>query len=262
MRKLLYNKVIAPGKFGLSTGGHISYGSLNPNQRVGKGGTLIANIQMLRWWWRYLRLALDIEEQGIKLGGDSLEVDRDYYREWDLDEICHQTFDRWFDDHRDLFMEPVVRQDTPRNLDQYISLQIPKHASLNHILRDVRKLIEPHLQKIDHRHSLSGRKVPLLRIHMRYNILVMKMNGESRGSIQSWVNENYKQIPEAIQRGRLKVFVPNERVSGQSQSTRSFLRDKENLDDGEQVISYESGVSRHISQARKSLKDVCRGVFP
>ena len=69
------------------------------------------------------------------------------------------------------------------------------------ILRDVRKLIEPHLQKFDHRYSLSGRKVPLLRIHMRYNILVMKMNGEDRGTIQDWVNENYSHIPESIQRG-------------------------------------------------------------
>ncbi len=254
MNKLLYNKVIAPGQFGLSTGGHISYGGLNPNQRVGKGGTLISNIQMLRWWWRYLRLALDMEEQGIKLGGDRLEVDRDYYSEWDLDEICHQTFDRWFNYHRDLFMEPVVRQDTPRNLDQYISLQIPKHTSMNHILRDVRKLIEPHLQKFDHRYSLSGRKVPLLRIHMRYNILVMKMNGEDRGTIQDWVNENYSHIPESIQRGRRKVYVHYK------ESSSGGFEEINPLD--QKVIGYETGVSRHISQGRKSLKDVCQGVFP
>jgi len=80
------------------------------------------------------------------------------------------------------------------------------------------------------------------------------MNGEDRGTIQDWVNENYSHIPESIQRGRRKVYVHYK------ESSSGGFEEINPLD--QKVIGYETGVSRHISQGRKSLKDVCQGVFP
>ena len=80
-------------------------------------------IQMYRWWFRYLQLALELESlnftfteyrrmpaQGKKKGYDKpfqhkVVVNRDRYKDWDLDQLLTSNFDKWWKAHSDLFVE-------------------------------------------------------------------------------------------------------------------------------------------------------------
>jgi hypothetical protein len=88
-----------------------------------KGVITPRKIQMYRWWFRYLQLALELEQldftfsenrripaKGKKKGYDKpvqhkVVVNRDRYKDWDLDEVLTSNFDRWWKGHSDLFVE-------------------------------------------------------------------------------------------------------------------------------------------------------------
>lgn len=88
-----------------------------------KGVITPRKIQMYRWWFRYLQLSLELEEldftftenrrmpaKGKKKGYDKpfkhkVVVNRDRYKDWDLDEVLTSNFDKWWKRHTDLFVE-------------------------------------------------------------------------------------------------------------------------------------------------------------
>ena len=88
-----------------------------------KGVITPRKIQMYRWWFRYLQLALELESldftfteyrriaaKGKKKGYDKpfhhkVVVNQDRYRDWDLDEVLTSNFDKWWKRHTELFVE-------------------------------------------------------------------------------------------------------------------------------------------------------------
>ena len=253
---LKYNRRITPRPVGTSKGGAVSYGELDPYRRSSKElGTLTGNIQKLRWWWRYLRLAVECEEKDILVGDTTITTDKDFYKDWGLEKICFGSFDDWFNSHRELFTEPAVTLDTPNNPDEYVRLYIPRDRFTTDVLEDLKPILEKELKGRNLKFQPSGKKVPLVRLHMRYNILVMKFNGERNAVIKDWVNEKYADIPLAIQSGRKEVFVHTKDSEGLEKMS---FGDK----DTHPVMSHEQGVTVHLRKGRNQLHDVARGVFP
>ena len=88
-----------------------------------KGAITPRKIQMYRWHFRYLQLALELESldftfteyrripaKGKKKGYDKpfhhkVIVNRDRYEGWDLDEVLTSNFDKWWKGHSELFVE-------------------------------------------------------------------------------------------------------------------------------------------------------------
>ena len=92
-----------------------------------KGVITPRKIQMYRWWFRYLQLALELEKLDFTLtehrrmprtankkGFDKaynhkVVVNRNRYEGWDLDEVLNSTFDKWWKGHSHLFVETLTQ---------------------------------------------------------------------------------------------------------------------------------------------------------
>ena len=122
-------------------------------------------------------------------------------------------------------------------------------------MREIRPLLDETLAGRKLKFQLSGRKFPLVQLHMRYNVFVMFSNGKSRREIMEWVNEKYLPIETAIQYNRKKVYVKTKETEG-----------LEDIDYGDRdtpvVISMEQSVSRHLRKSRQQIIDVAAGIFP
>ena len=242
------------------------------------GRTLTANIQMIRWWWQYLRLALECEEKEIGWGRgknkEYLTVDRLFYKGWDLDEILYTNFNDWFfgkghkrgkegfklgrDEHRSLFLEEDVSQldsesfDSEVFSDDFVYLKIPKNRFRTQAVREIDGILQEHLlnpkDRRKARFQTSGAKVGLIHLHKRYNILVMLANGKSREEVMDWINDKYDHIPVAKQVDRETVFNP---TTGENQPAGET-----------KVISQVQSVSRNKTEGILNLKRVAAGVFP
>ena len=137
--KLQYAKVIRPttiktfaSRFDKKTGKMISeqtgtevreYREYRETRAEIRGVITPRKIQMYRWWFRYLQLALELESlgftfteyrrmpaQGKKKGYDKpfqhkVVVNRDRYKDWDLNQLLTSNFDKWWKAHSDLFVE-------------------------------------------------------------------------------------------------------------------------------------------------------------
>ena len=103
-----------------------SYGGSGRTGKTSKSQVSISRpIQNYRWWFRYLKLAIELEELGYtfverkkvpikkkdKSGYEYKEikekvtVNRRRYIDWDLDDVLNLSFDKWWSTHQDLFIE-------------------------------------------------------------------------------------------------------------------------------------------------------------
>lgn len=240
--------------------------------------TLTTSIQMIRWWWQYLRVAVECEEREIEIDGLPVEVDYNFYKDWGLEEILYINFNDWFfgkdatrgkegwklgkDSHRHLFIEAGVKEMTRRQFgdedfdDSYVYFKVPKNRYRSQVGKEIDAVLRPHLLEfgVDKRKdefALSGVQTPLIHLHKRYNIVIQKLNGKSRKEIMKWINEKYDHISVAKQEGREKVY---NKATKEVDLVDPYLE--------KQVISHEQGISREWVKGVKNIRRVAVGVFP
>jgi len=242
--KLKRNHLVVPRKSGktnqktvLETGMEIrldiEYGDLPASARFSEldNTTLLVNIQFLRWWYSFLRLALELEELEVPVRGDLIKVNRRHYEEWDVDKILYTSFDDWFfgknksgkDSHKYLFTEQKVMELDPSSLakesknsgDDFMYLRIPKRKYGTTALKEIKAILIPEVDPGGERErarptllngelvkelkfELSGQKVPLLTLHKRWNSLILMFQGKTQQQSMDWINEHYAHIGTGI----------------------------------------------------------------
>ncbi|WP_026377248.1 hypothetical protein [Aestuariibacter salexigens] len=175
------------------------------SSRVGETGGLPKAIQYYRMWFLYLKLALECEQKQIEVvikpntytkraGGRTtfhvpretkyLTVDREFYKDWSLDEVLVRSFDSWWKDHRYLFeasIPEVITDKTVETDDDHVYLKIDKrfnwddlHIFLNKEIR--RRINQPH------KYQVVG-KARYIQLLNRYNAVVCCMHGMSAKQI-------------------------------------------------------------------------------
>ena len=82
------------------------YSSNHENKYAKKQGgeTIERNIQWYRMWFLYLKLALELEQKKIPVNNKLLRVNKTAYKQWDLNTILKTTFDKWWIEHKHLFV--------------------------------------------------------------------------------------------------------------------------------------------------------------
>lgn len=192
--------------------------------RVGEEGGLPKGIQYYRMWFRYLKLALECEEQGIEVvikpstftkrtdtkglrGGATyhvpretkfLKVDREYYNEWDCDEVLHQTFDRWWSNHNHLFqasLPEIVTGNTIKTDENHVYLKIDKRWNWGDLLPYLNEELRKEIQQ-PYRFQVEG-KARYVQLVNRYNAVVCCMNGMSAPEVFN-DRGGYIRAPEEI----------------------------------------------------------------
>jgi hypothetical protein len=144
-------------------------------------------------WFLSLKLILEMEERKLKFDGESLigeyKIDREFYKEWNLDSLLHLSFNKWWEMYKTLFQSPpVVERD---NLKDWITkphyryLRVDLRNSYTNIRRRVLEELEDLIgQKVDNKtkYPVIGKPQYDNEI-LKYNIMVRKINGESNLSI-------------------------------------------------------------------------------
>lgn len=178
--------------------------------RVGSRGALPKGIQYYRMWFRFLKLALECEEKGIEVvvkpntytkrtdtkglrGGITyhiprktqfLKVDQDFYAEWSLDLVLTQTFDRWWEDHHQLFeasLPELIGSKSIETDDDHIYLKLDKRFNWDDLHTFLNREVRQHLnQPFRYQVQGKGRYAQLLN---RYNAVVCCMHGMSAKDI-------------------------------------------------------------------------------
>ena len=117
---LVRNKLLFPAKTRkLNTGKPLSYSMIDPIEGIGSLSRVSATqIVRYRWWWRYLRICLELEQKKVSVSGSKIRVDRAYYKRWDLDDLLSVPFINWWKAHEGLFFEDSVELLTKIEMDK------------------------------------------------------------------------------------------------------------------------------------------------
>jgi hypothetical protein len=183
------------------------YGAKSRSSKVIDGKVLEKTIHSYRMWFLFLKLALELEDQGTvlimknsakKKGYElptqqikyKIKVNKKKYEEWDLDQVRTLPFNKWFFDsedkkgHRHLFTDEVTKVLTPAdsisNDPDKITIEIDKRRRFTDIVSDLRQMNNE--QEIFKRQSrdkfpITGRVRPLTLLN-KYNCLVLKLEDE------------------------------------------------------------------------------------
>ena len=246
------NKLLFPAKTKkLSTGKLLSYSMIDPIQGVNSLSRVSENqIARHRWWWRYLRMCLELEQQKVSVSGVKIRVDRVLYRDWDLDELLSVPFNNWWKAHENLFfdesvellgkfeMGKIAKGYSRGNNDDYHFLKVPKAMKRSVVLEQINNHLEHRLLRRTKGFEFKGKSTPMIRHHILFNCLVLSFNGASREKIISWCNYQYRGVEGAIQ----------------------TKKDKQGLAI-DKVFSYKQSVSRVLSKSKRNLLAICKGQF-
>lgn len=215
--------------------------------------TLTKNIRFVRMWFQYLKLALDVEENKLKIreSDEYLKVDRKFYEKWDLNEVKSVSFDTWFKTHKHLFtLKPVElitkKSEIPK--DSYV-ITIPKKSNIVSVRREIDRLLSDKLTNDEEttEYTFADSKVPYITLHLEYNLLVLAYNNVSRERILTLINDRYKHIPEVKQKKPNQKNIP----------FKDLITSKVD------VFSHTNSISRKLNEdAKPRLLKVCDGIFP
>lgn len=207
-KKLVYSKVVKP-----------RFGAKRVSSRIYKDETLVRSIQIYRFWFMFLRLALDCEDNGIKIydyknhKNISVKVNKKFYKEWDLDRVKTDNFNNWWQDHKHLFLE--TKTEIVNNViddDNYIHVRIDKRSKKIDVIRDIRKLIEPNKSFTARFNPKQQHKA--VATHMKYNVFVWRNMGKKREEIMCLLS---------------KYRIYGVRIPSDESSVRRVLRNSERL---------------------------------
>ena len=144
-------------------------------------GVMDKNIVVYRMWYRYLQLALELEQKNVKLITKEervplkkpmkdawghvrkskvqskmvkVKVNKKVYKDWDLDIVSKVSFNDWWSgnnktgtsSHKELFYEEqsklITSKDQMLDTDQYHYIQIDKRKRVNDAINELRQLLK------------------------------------------------------------------------------------------------------------------------
>ena len=238
---ILGNEIVEAGKS--AKGERVQYGGFERKRRYKNSQVMQRNIQWYRYWFLFLKLALEME--GDVLLGEKIKINRRFYKKWDLDEISslkHYQFDNWWKSHRQLFQATPISLVKDIDDKDCLYVKIPIHRLETDVTREFRELIRGKLKGDKHDYPFTANDTTsFLKIHQQYNVLILTRNGASQKQIMEWLNDAY---------GHLMTRMIEEREGDK------VIRLKA------PVISTIPSLSRLLRSARNKVLNVAEGKFP
>ena len=175
------------------------YSGKSFERKVKDGYVLDKSIHSYRMWFKFLQLALELEEQNTVLvtrnsvrrehmsGHEDtgrvthkVRVNRAKYRDWNVFEIPHLSFNEWWKEHEHLFLDQVGRVLKPHDVvssnPDTFSYEIDKRRRLNDVIKDLRKhYAEQEIERVSRdEYSIEGKVRPIV-LQNKFNALVLKL---------------------------------------------------------------------------------------
>jgi len=180
--------------------------------RIKDNEVIPKTIHSYRMWFRFLKLALELEQQNatlimrfaqtrkvkqsIPLQPEivkKIKVKRSKYKGWDLDEVLTKSFDDWWQTHSHLFSDEICKElsakyehyewgrDRISSDRRHLTLQIDTSLKLTDILNTIRSLVKDKRKENkglvfakQRKYSVSG-SVHQDALLTKYNALVLKI---------------------------------------------------------------------------------------
>ena len=150
-------------------------------------------------WFMFLKLLLEMEKnrmeffkgnslKGLKIGKD-IKIDKEFYKEWDLESVRSDPFWKWWKKHKSLFENPKIvdvnnlKEWNKKSESHFRYLRIDTRKGYSKIMKDVRNSLDD-LKK---NKGVLSEKISKYHIYgspqydndiLRYNIMVRTLNGE------------------------------------------------------------------------------------
>lgn len=191
------------------------------------GGRLQKPIRYYRMWYRYLQLALEVQEKGFPVitrnwssyselkpenvgrGKQTnrifipreitkIKVNKKFYEDWDLDQVVSSTFDKWWKSHNELFEAPLPSLVTPKGLKDEkgaVFVRIDERLSVDELQSHIAKLLKSKLNQ-PNKFQIEG-KTRYDRLLRSYNALVCTMLGKTPKEIVL-SDEGYLRSPDVL----------------------------------------------------------------
>jgi hypothetical protein len=230
-------------------------------------------------WFRFLRLAMDCEEQGIAIYAKKnpifIRIDRSKYEGWGLDTAISRekiNFDDWWRFRSHLF-EDVGQvskihsgSDLDLSSDRYLHLKIDRTQKRKKILENIREILKEHEAKSPLSKKTAFSHFPItgrMRYRSatnRYNALLLKLCGWGNKEIlesgyvrpTDWLHslneQDYQALPKE-EREAMKSDPKKQTERGQ----RVYKGAQENPS---------NTIAQIIKPAKRMLFSVCDGFFP
>ena len=150
-------------------------------------------------WFLYLKLLLEMEEKELsfKVGikkeelcfGKDIKINKEFYKDWDLNEVLEYPFWKWWRSHKNLFQtNSVVSSDSPKTWtpkSYFRFVRVDLRNNFTTIVNDFKKEMSDHKGKDlggVSRYNVLGNPAYDADI-LKYNILVGVLNGNDKEEI-------------------------------------------------------------------------------
>ena len=173
-------------------------------------------------WFMFLKLLLEMEKngmeftkgrssKGLKIGKD-IKIDKEFYKDWDLESVRSDPFWKWWKKHKSLFENPKIvevdhqKEWKKKSEPHYRYLRIDTRKRYSNIMRDVRNSLDD-LKK---NKGVLSEKVSKYHIYgspqydndiLRYNIMVRTLNDEDLIDIFQEERKRLKKIEKSDKGG-------------------------------------------------------------
>ena len=173
-------------------------------------------------WFMFLKLLLEMEKngmeftkgrssKGLKIGKD-IKIDKEFYKDWDLESVRSDPFWKWWKKHKSLFENPKIvevdhqKEWKKKSEPHYRYLRIDTRKRYSNIMRDVRNSLDD----LKENRGVMSEKVSKYYINgtprydndiLRYNIMVRTLNDEDLIDIFQEERKRLKKIEKSDKGG-------------------------------------------------------------
>ena len=198
--------------------------------------------QIFRIWFDYLKTCLNDESLSKK-------VDRNFYKDWHLNSVKTQKFDKWYKTHEHLFTDitTTMKISSGTKSSNSILLEIPINYSITKVQREVGKVLENKLNKRLSKFTITSNRALILP-PLDYFLYAWKLRHSNKDiklaelwtKVQEYILKRQGKVSKLVGKGKLRSRALS---SGDSNERKAIL------------------ISRNINKAQKILENVCKGIF-
>ena len=198
--------------------------------------------QIFRIWFDYLKTCLNDESLSKK-------VDRNFYKDWHLNSVKTQKFDKWYKTHEHLFTDitTTMKISSGTKSSNSILLEIPVNYSITKVQREVGKVLENKLNKRLSKFTITSNRALILP-PLDYFLYAWKLRHSNKDiklaelwtKVQEYIQKRQGKVSKLVGKGKLRRRAL---MSGDSNERKAIL------------------ISRNINKAQKILENVCKGIF-
>ena len=210
-------------------------------------------LQPYRIWFEYLQTALNDKNFLNK-------VNKDYYKEWHLNQVKTKTFNQWIKTHEHLFTQSdnsQIKLYEGKRTPNTLLVEIPVSFNVQKIQRDIGKAVKGKVAKTQtHQRFKIQTNRPLQTAPLDYFRWAYEFKQSGKLKLEEiWDKVNQKVIDrqKKVAKRVERYLKTGKGIRKRALSSGGFTK----TDKNKAVL-----ISRNIKKARNIFNNVCKGVFP